>query len=466
MPNGVTAPSYNTNGKSTTVTFHGAGNYSFLATVTNGQGFSRTAPVSVTVNRTATTIAISPPSATVVDRGTQGFAAVVDDQFGAVIASPSLTWSVNSGGVGGTINPSGTYTAPSSGTGTDTVKVTSGSAGATATVTVVNGSQVTPVSTPTTIYVGATAYAFSLGSDGNVYVDSGSGSTWGGWASLPNNVSSFVSISATVYANGQTVIPEVFAVNSSGTYVSLYLNSAWGSWATLNGPGGSKVSAYSQSNGYQYVGVLGAGGTVSAGVFNNSSWTWAGTVGGQSGFASISMTIYTNGQTVIPEVFAVNSSGVYVSLYLNSAWGSLVTVNGPGGSQVSAYSQSNGYQYVGVLGANGTVSAGIFNNSSWTWAGTAGGQSGFTSISMTVYTNGQTVIPEVFAVNSSGTYVSLYLNSAWGSLGTFNGPGGSQVCAYSLSNGYQYVYVLGTSGSLSVGFYNNSSWTWVLLGAL
>jgi hypothetical protein len=65
----------------------------------------------------------------------------VDDQFGAAISSPALSWSVNSGGVGGTINQSGTYTAPASGTGTDTVKVTRGSAAATATVTVTASTQ-------------------------------------------------------------------------------------------------------------------------------------------------------------------------------------------------------------------------------------------------------------------------------------------------------------------------------------
>ena len=45
-------------------------------------------------------------------------------------------WGVNSGGVGGTVDSNGFYTAPSSGTGSDTVTATSGTQSASATVTV------------------------------------------------------------------------------------------------------------------------------------------------------------------------------------------------------------------------------------------------------------------------------------------------------------------------------------------
>ncbi len=145
MPSGVSAPSFSINGtssaKSTTATFYASGNYTFQATVSDGDGFTRIASVSLTVSQTASTITVSPASATLADRGSQGFTALVDDQFGAAISSPALSWSVNSGGVGGTISQSGTYTAPASGTGTDTVKVTSGSAAATATVTVTASTQ-------------------------------------------------------------------------------------------------------------------------------------------------------------------------------------------------------------------------------------------------------------------------------------------------------------------------------------
>ncbi len=140
QPPGVTAPTFSASngtnsGKSATATFHAAGSYTFQATVANGDGYTYTLTVPVTVNQTATTVTVSPGSATVADRGTQNFAATVLDQFGAVISSPSVSWSVQAGGVGGTVNQSGTYTAPSSGAGTDTVKAASGSAAGTATVT-------------------------------------------------------------------------------------------------------------------------------------------------------------------------------------------------------------------------------------------------------------------------------------------------------------------------------------------
>ncbi|HZW33616.1 MAG TPA: hypothetical protein VFF52_23045, partial [Isosphaeraceae bacterium] len=101
MPSGATALSFsvnvNSSAKNTTARFYAAGNYTFQATITNGDGFSRTASVSVTVNQAASSIAISPASATVADGNTQTFSASVKDQFGAAISSPSLTWSVNTG---------------------------------------------------------------------------------------------------------------------------------------------------------------------------------------------------------------------------------------------------------------------------------------------------------------------------------------------------------------------------------
>ena len=144
-PTGVATPTFRSdNGtnaaKSLTATFYAAGNYTFEVTISDGEGFSTTASVPVTVDQTPTSIAINPASATVSDSGQQSFTATVDDQFDNAIFPPTLTWSVNSGGVGGTISSGGTYTAPTSGAGTDTVKATSGTASATATVTVTSPS--------------------------------------------------------------------------------------------------------------------------------------------------------------------------------------------------------------------------------------------------------------------------------------------------------------------------------------
>jgi hypothetical protein len=79
---------------------------------------------------------VSPSSATVADSATQQFTASGTDQFGNGM-TPSVTWSV---GGPGTVNSSGLYTAPSTGSGSATVTASSGSLNASATVTVASSS--------------------------------------------------------------------------------------------------------------------------------------------------------------------------------------------------------------------------------------------------------------------------------------------------------------------------------------
>jgi hypothetical protein len=140
QPSGVSSPTFSINGtnaaKNSVVTIYAAGNYTFQATITDPSGLSVTSSVSVTVNQTQTSIAVTPGSASVAPGGTQLFSASALDQFGNAMASqPSFTWSVDTGGVGGSISGTGLYTAPST-TGTDTVRATAGSMSGTATVTV------------------------------------------------------------------------------------------------------------------------------------------------------------------------------------------------------------------------------------------------------------------------------------------------------------------------------------------
>jgi hypothetical protein len=78
-----------------------------------------------------------------VDGGTRQFTASAFDQFGAAMASqPSFGWSVAAGGAGA-IDNTGLYTAPASGSGTDTVQASSGSVTGTSTVTYVQPPTVT-----------------------------------------------------------------------------------------------------------------------------------------------------------------------------------------------------------------------------------------------------------------------------------------------------------------------------------
>ena len=133
-------PGFSINGsnaaRDSTVTFDKAGSYTFQVTITNAGGLSVTSSISVTVNQTLTSIALSPPSATLNENATQQFAATAFDQFGAALATqPSFTWSI-AGGIG-SVDSSGLYTAPGS-AGSATVRATSGSIHADALVTISN----------------------------------------------------------------------------------------------------------------------------------------------------------------------------------------------------------------------------------------------------------------------------------------------------------------------------------------
>lgn len=109
---------------STTATFSAAGSYQLQLTVTDALKISVSSSVLVTVDQTFTTIAVSPSNASVQDGGQAQFTATADDQFGNPLASqPSFAWSVLSGGQG-TITSTGLYTAPASGSGTDTIQAT------------------------------------------------------------------------------------------------------------------------------------------------------------------------------------------------------------------------------------------------------------------------------------------------------------------------------------------------------
>ena len=122
-------------GKNTTVTFDMAGSYTFQVTIDDGTN-QVTDTVSVTVNQTFTTIAVSPGSVTLNENATQQFSAIAKDQFGIAMASqPGLTWTETSGV--GSIDGSGLYTAPY-GTGTAVIQAASAGINGTASITVNN----------------------------------------------------------------------------------------------------------------------------------------------------------------------------------------------------------------------------------------------------------------------------------------------------------------------------------------
>lgn len=138
-PASTSLPSYSINGtnaaKNTVVTFPKIGTYTFKVFITDAGGLSTTSTVSVTVNATRTSIAITPAKATNTTGATRTFTATTYDQFGATMTNLAMTWSVLSGA--GSISASGVYTAPATGT-LATIQVTDGTRTATAQEGVVN----------------------------------------------------------------------------------------------------------------------------------------------------------------------------------------------------------------------------------------------------------------------------------------------------------------------------------------
>ncbi len=167
VPAGAADPTFSANAsnaaKNSVATFSKAGVYGFLVTVVDGDGGSTTSSVSVTVNQTVTSIAVSPLTPTLGRGGTQQFSANSTDQFGdAVSPAPTYDWSAT----GGTINSSGLYTA-SSALGTFSVTATVGAVSNSTSVTVVNASPTiaTPASANPSPATGTTTALSVLGAD-------------------------------------------------------------------------------------------------------------------------------------------------------------------------------------------------------------------------------------------------------------------------------------------------------------
>ena len=115
-------------------------------------------PSCATAAQVLTTITVTPPTASVPTGGTQQYSATGRDQFGQLTSpQPTFSWSVTGGG---TIDPTGLFTAATAG-GPFTVNSSSGSVSGTATVNVTSaptGDFTLSVSPPSaTIQRGGTA---------------------------------------------------------------------------------------------------------------------------------------------------------------------------------------------------------------------------------------------------------------------------------------------------------------------
>ena len=142
----------------------------------------------VIVNQTLTAINVTPGSSVVPNGQTQSFSAAGADQFNNPM-SPVVTWTLDTGGMGGINSSTGQYTAPSSGVGAATIRATSGSISGTATVTV----QLTTIAGTTS---DDTIRLVQTGSSLNVYINN---------PTTPAYSAPFASLGAlTVLGNGGT----------------------------------------------------------------------------------------------------------------------------------------------------------------------------------------------------------------------------------------------------------------------
>jgi Galactose oxidase, central domain len=223
-PAAVTFSANRTNtAKSSTATFSKAGSYTLQCTITDSGSLSVFSSVTVTVNQTATKIAVTPASANVVITKTRQYVAVLNDQFGlAMTTQPTITWgpaSVTSG----TLSSTGLFTANTTVGGPYTLTATGAGKSGTATVTVI----AVPIVTTAAI-TGITNTSATSG--GNVTFTGGSAITARGvcWSTTANPTiantktsngtgTGIFTSSLTGLSPGTTYNVRAYATNSSGT---------------------------------------------------------------------------------------------------------------------------------------------------------------------------------------------------------------------------------------------------------
>jgi len=125
--------------KNITALFSKAGTYQFIVTITDAEGSSTSSGVTVVVNQSFTSLAITPAGPTIRQNAQEQFSAAAFDQFGFPMAAPAVNWSISSGG--GSICSSGLYTSPGT-PGSADVTVSSGSVHQTTTLAVANATPV------------------------------------------------------------------------------------------------------------------------------------------------------------------------------------------------------------------------------------------------------------------------------------------------------------------------------------
>jgi hypothetical protein len=213
----------------TTVNFYQAGVYQFGFSVSDGAGVKANGMVSVTAAPTLTSFALTPATVTLANGIQQQFTATAEDQFGnALPTQPGVTWSILSGL--GSVDANGLYTAPQSGTGTDTVGasaiVNGVTVNGTAIVTYVPGLEVSSISANPSVVTGTTTTVSATAAnpgDGDVFY------FWWVWSAPAGAAGPFYSdpgsstTTATFFQPGAYML-EVLAYNLTGGMTTATVN--------------------------------------------------------------------------------------------------------------------------------------------------------------------------------------------------------------------------------------------------
>ncbi len=163
-PASVAFSANNTNAaKSVTATFTRAGTYVLRATAKDANNAtSAPSDVTVIVNQTITTVAVTPTPVSVATGGTQQFTAVANDQFGqAMVSQPTFgPWVAPA--ASGTITSGGLFTASATAGGPHNVTVQGGGKTGTAVVSVVGPPSINIAATDATATEGGDTATFTL----------------------------------------------------------------------------------------------------------------------------------------------------------------------------------------------------------------------------------------------------------------------------------------------------------------
>jgi fibronectin type 3 domain-containing protein len=284
-PVGASSPIFSANAsnaaKNTMATFFQAGTYAFQVTLTNPVGLTAASSVIVTVNQTVSSVGVTPGSATLPDNATQQFTPTGWDQFGNALGSPpSFWWSLD--GIG-TLDATGMYTAPSSGSGSATVTAsvaTTGSApastatmSASATITVTSGPSLTAVA----ISSNQVKLSWTAASNVTGYRvrRSANGGAWSQIASPTGNTTSYTDTNLSAGATYTYLVQAYDAtssVDSNPASVTLAPKAPGGglsakaisssqinlAWSNVSGETGFKIQRSSDNVQWDQVGTAGA----------------------------------------------------------------------------------------------------------------------------------------------------------------------------------------------------------------